>query len=92
MVMKKPSREEMEQAIHLAEAMREKGKDQYKLGYVLLYLQERNRILEDLRKKAEYYVRFGMGEQELRNLRVALEKLHEMDVEDADDSSFFARE
>ncbi len=92
MVMKKPSREEMEQAIHLAEAMREKGKDQYKLGYVLLYLEERNRILEDLRKKAEYYVRFGMGEQELRNLRVALEKLHEMDVEDADDSSFFARE
>ncbi len=92
MPMKKPSREELEQAIQLAEAMREKGKDQYKLGYVLLYLNERNRILEDLRKKAEYYVRFGMGEQELRNLRVALEKLHEMDVEEADDSSFFVRE
>ncbi|BAO45167.1 hypothetical protein TBH_C2256 [Thiolapillus brandeum] len=92
MSMRKPSREEMEQALQLAEALREKGKDQYKLGYVLLYLQERNKILEDLRKKAEYYVRFGMGEQELRNLRSALEKIHDMDVDEADDSSFFVRE
>ena len=88
--MKKPSREEMEQVIKLANAMREKGKDKYKLAYVLLYLQERNKILEDLRKKADYYVRFGMGEQELRSLRLALEKVHEMDMADSEDSSFFA--
>ena len=92
MPMKKPSREETEQAVKLAEALRDKGKDQYKLGCVLLYLHERNKILEDLRKKAEYYVRFGMGEQELSNLRLALEKIHDMDVGEADDSSFFVRE
>jgi hypothetical protein len=92
MPLKKLDDEEMKKVTVLAEAMREKGKDKYKLGYALLYLQDRNKLLEEVRKRAEYYVRFGMGEKELSNLRLALEKIHEMDVVDADDSSFFAKE
>ncbi|WP_456405605.1 hypothetical protein [Thiolapillus sp.] len=92
MPLKKLDDEEMKRVVALAEAMREKGKDKYKLGYALLYLLERNKLLEEVRKRAEYYVRFGMGEQELSNLRLALEKMHEADVGDADDSSFFAKE
>ncbi len=92
MPLKKLDDEEMKQVTALAEAMREKGKDKYKLGYALLYLQDRNKLLEEVRKRAEYFVRFGMGEKELSNLRLALEKIHEMDIVDADDSSFFAKE
>ena len=92
MVMRKLSEKDWDKAIELAEAMREKNQDKYNLAYALLYLKERNQILEDLRTKAEYYVRFGMAEKELRDLRVAIDKIREMDVEDADDSSLFARE
>ena len=92
MPLKKLDDEQMKQVTALAEAMRKKGKDKYKIGYALLYLLERNKLLEDVRKRAEYYVRFGQGEQELSNLRVALEKMHELDVVDADDSSFFVKE
>ncbi len=92
MTMRKPAREDMDRVLELARAMRDKGKDQYKLAYVLLYLVERNAELEDLRNKAEYYIRFGMGETELTALRQALAHLREMDVEEADASSLFARE
>lgn len=92
MSLKKLDGEQMKKVTVLAEALHEKGKDKYKLGYALRYLQERNKLLEEVRKRAEYYVRFGMGEKELSNLRLALEKMHEIDVVDADDSSFFARE
>ena len=92
MPLRKLDEEEMKKVTALAQALREKGRDKYKLGYALLYLQERNKMLEDVRKKAEYYVRFGMGEKELSNLRLALEKMHELDAAGTDDSSFFAKE
>ena len=92
MPLRKLDEEEMKKVTALAGALREKGRDKYKLGYALLYLQERNKMLEDVRKKAEYYVRFGMGEKELSNLRMALEKMHELDVAGTDDASFFARD
>ena len=92
MPLKKLDEEEMRKVIALAEAMREKDQDKYKLAYALLYLLERNKLLEEVRKRAEYYVRFGMPEKELSNLRLALEKIHELDVDEVDDSSFFAKE
>lgn len=92
MSVKKPNREELEKVLVLAQVLRDKGKDKFHLGHALLYLEERNRLLEDVRQKAEHYVRFGMGERELTALRLALEKLHDLDVEDADESSLFIRE
>lgn len=82
----------MEKVLKLAEAMRDQDKDKYQLAHALLYLDERNRLLEDLYRKAEQYIRFGMGEQELTALRVAVEKVREADVEEADDSAMFVKE
>jgi hypothetical protein len=92
MSLKKLDEEQMKQVSELAQALRDKGQDKYRLGYAFLYMQERNKLLEEVRKRAEYFVRFGMGETELSNLRLALEKIHDMDVVEADDSSFFVRE
>ena len=82
----------MEKVLKLAEAMREQNKDKYRIAHALLYLDERNRLLEDVYQKAEHYLRFGMGEQELTALRVAVEKVREADVEEADDSAMFVKE
>ncbi len=92
MAMKRPEPETLERARKLAEAMRAQDKDKYGLAHVLLYLDERNRMLEELYRKAEYYLRFGMGERELTELRLAVERIREADVEEADDSAFFAKE
>jgi len=92
MPMKKLPPEVMEKVLKLAEAMRDQGKDKYRLAQALLYLDERNRMLEDLYQKAEHYIRFGMGEHELTALRVAVEKVREADVEEADDAAMFVKE
>jgi hypothetical protein len=82
----------MEKILKLAEAMRAQNKDKYRLAHALLYLDERNRMLEDLYHKAERYIRFGMGEHELTDLRLAVERIREADVGDADDSALFVKE
>lgn len=89
MVTHKLTQEEMEKTLTLATAMRDQGRDKYYLGRALLNLKERNDLLEGLRMKAEYYLRFGMAEKELRDLRAALDKLRELDVDDTEDSSLF---
>lgn len=90
MALQKPSQDELNQALDLARAMREKDKDKYNLGHVLLYLEERNKLLEDVRVKADYYLRFGMGTRELTALRRAVDQMHELDVTEGDDSSLFS--
>lgn len=92
MAVKKVEPEIMEKVLRLAEAMRAQGKDKYRLAQALLYLEERNRMLEDLFHKAERYLKFGMGEHELTALRLAVEKVREADVEEADDSAMFVKE
>jgi len=92
MPMKKLEPEVMEKILKLAEAMRAQNKDKYRLAHALLYLDERNRMLEDLYHKAERYIRFGMGEHELTDLRLAVERIREADVEEADDSALFVKE
>lgn len=92
MATRKLTQNEMDKALELAEAMRDKGKDKYSLGHAVMYLHERNELLENLRQRAERYVRFGMADKELTDLRVLLDKLRETDVVDADDSSLFSRD
>ena len=90
MALRKLSTDEMKQAMDLANAMREKDKDKYNLGHALLYLEERNRLLEDLWIKADYYLRFGMGTKELTDLRRAVDYLHELEAKEDEDSSLFS--
>lgn len=88
-MIRKPTDEEMDKATELAVAMRVRGRDKYSLAHALLYLKERNALLEDLHMKAEHYFRFGMAERELRVLRIALDKLREQNVSDTEESSLF---
>ena len=90
MALQKLTTDEMNQALDLARAMREKNKDKFHLGHALLYLDERNKLLEDLWVKADYYLRFGMGTKELTDLRKAVDYLHELQVAEEDDSSLFS--
>jgi hypothetical protein len=92
MAVRKVDPQAMDKVLRLAEAMRVQGKDKYRLGQALLYLEERNRMLEDLFHKAEKYLKFGMGEHELTELRLAVEKVREANVEEADDEVMFAKE
>jgi hypothetical protein len=84
--------EVMDKILKLAEAMRAQNKDKYRMAHALLYLEQRNRLLEDLYHKVERYFHSGMAELELRDLRLAFERIREADVEDADSSALFARE
>ncbi len=92
MPMKRPDPKTMEKALKLAEMMRDRGRDKYNLAHVLLYLHQRNRMLEDLFQKVERYFHSGMAEIELRDLRLAFERIREADVEEADDSALFVKE
>lgn len=92
MATRKPTEEELHHALKLAEAMRDQDKDKYGLGAVMLNLYERNKLLEDVRMKAEYYVRFGMEDKELTNLRLALAEVRKLDELPDDDSSLFSSE
>jgi uncharacterized protein YbgA (DUF1722 family) len=85
--MKKPDETIMLQAVSLAKAMREKGKDQFHLAQVLLYLSERTRVLEEVLMHADYFLRFGMAERELTELRRLVEKIREEESRHGSDSS-----
>lgn len=89
MNLRKLSDTEMLKVGELAEKMRDKGKDKHNLGHAVLYLSDRNKRLEDLLVKTDYYLRFGMGTKELTAIRMAVEHLREMDEEVNDDSSMF---
>ncbi len=82
----------MDKIVRLAQAMRDRGKDKYHMAHALLYLHARNRLLEDLYRKVQRYLHSGMAEQELTELRKAVERLREADVKDADAAAFFAKE
>ncbi len=89
MKLRKLSDSEMIKVGELAEVMREQDKDKYNLGRALIYLRDRNKLLEDLLLKTDYFLRFGMGTKELTALRMAVEHLRELDEDVSDDSSMF---
>ncbi|MGV6826122.1 MAG: hypothetical protein ACWA5Q_04020 [bacterium] len=89
MKLRKLTDSELRRVNELAEALREQDKDKYKLGHAFLYLFERNKILEDIAVKADYFLRFGQGTKELTSLRMAIEHLREMDEDVNEDSSMF---
>ena len=61
---REPEGDEIAEALREAEEAVKSGNGASKLAQVLLYLQKRNRLLQDACKAAEVYVRSGHGEHE----------------------------
>lgn len=77
--MIRPTEVEMEQALTAAERMRDLGVDPHHLAHALLYLRQRNGQLEELLRHADRYLRFGLPEKELAQLRRLVQRLREED-------------
>ncbi len=75
--MKKPSREALEKALAAAQRMRSNAVDPHHLAHAVLYLHERNQRLEKVLKYTERFIRFGMAEPELAQLRRLVQRLRE---------------
>ncbi len=69
----KPSSEQMEHALEVAESMREQDDDPDFLSRTLLYMQHRLEVLEKVCDVANEYMRFGQDEREHAKLLHALE-------------------
>ncbi len=72
--MLKPAREKIAHAIEAARYMREHDIDNHHLAKTLLYLEERNRLLEQVLGCAEHYLHSGQGAREHARLVRAIEK------------------
>lgn len=70
-----PSREQIETALEAARQMREMGIDPHHLGHLVLYLNERNQLLERFLSDADRYFRFGQDDGERRSLIRQIERL-----------------
>ena len=88
--MIKPSEEALEKALAAAQRMRANDVDPHHLAQAVLYLHERNQRLEEVLKYTERFIRFGMAEPELAQLRRLVQRLREeggrQDGGDADNS------
>ena len=83
----RPTDEQMKTALDAADRMWSRGVDPHHMARVLRYLHDRNALLEELLKRTDHLVRFGMPEQELKVLKKLVYKLREEDArEDRDDS------
>jgi hypothetical protein len=77
--MKKPTDQELETALDAAERMRERDVDPHYLAHSLLYLYQRNQVLEEVLRRTERFIRFGLPEAELAHLRRLIQRLREED-------------
>jgi hypothetical protein len=68
----KPTPDQLEEALNLARALRERGRDPDFLGHALLYCEHRVEVLERVRLAAERYLHSGMAEHEHSDLVRAL--------------------
>jgi len=69
----KPDSDELQQALAMAETMRETDGDPHYLAKSLIYLNHRAEVLEKVYAAANRYMRFGQGEHEHAQLLQALE-------------------
>ena len=72
-----PSSDELKIALAGAEAMREEGNDPRHIAMSLRYLYERSNRLEVLLQVTDRYLRFGMPEHELSEMRRLVDHLRE---------------
>ena len=84
--MNKPSEQELETALEAAERMRERDVDPHYLAHSLLYLYQRNQSLEEVLRRTERFIRFGLPESELAHLKRLVQRLREQDERLDEDS------
>lgn len=80
-VITKPDKPTYTTALNNAELLRETGNDHHHIGHALLYLEERNRMLEKIAHAAEEYIRFGEDSQLHTKLVKALEDFDKYELE-----------
>jgi len=83
----RPTDEQMKTALDAADRMWSRGVDPHHMARVLRYLHDRNALLEELLRRTDRLVRFGMPEQELKVLKKLVYKLREEDTREARDDS-----
>jgi len=86
-VIPKPDKATFTTALNNAELLRETGNDHHHIGHTLLYLEERNRLLESIATAAEAYIRFGEDAQLHTNLTKALQAFEDYERETVEDES-----
>ena len=72
--MSKPSEEELETALKMAEQMRDEEADPFFIAKSLLSHNYRIKYLEEIMKSADRYINHGMSEQERSHLIRTIEK------------------
>lgn len=84
MSVHKPSADELNIALAGAQAMREEGNDPRHIATSLRYLYERSSQLEALLQVTDRYLRFGMPEHELSDMRRLVNHLRENELSAVD--------
>lgn len=84
---RRPSAEAYRQALAAAARMRDADVDPHKIALSLLYLDARAEQYEGLLTVVDRFLRFGMPEHELAEMRQLVERLREsrLATEDADE-------
>jgi len=75
--MHRPNAEELKIALAGAEQMRAEGADPRHIAKTLRFLYERNQGLEELLQISDRFLRFGMPEHELSEMRRLVSHLRE---------------
>ena len=78
----RPTREQKKQARAAADKMHSRDVDPHFVAATLRYLDDRNASLEELLVMVDRFVRFGMPEHELSEMRRLVTKLREEDARD----------
>ncbi|MGB5450591.1 MAG: hypothetical protein WBM71_02360 [Sedimenticolaceae bacterium] len=81
----RPDPEELKSALAASEQMRAEGNDPRHIARSMRYLYSRCRGLEDLLQTTDRFLRFGMPEHELSEMRRLVDRLRESGAA-ADDS------
>ena len=76
--MRRPDADALGIALAAAAALREEGNDPRHIARALSYLYSRNQELEELLQLADRYLRFGMPEHELSEMRRLVDRLRDL--------------
>ena len=79
----KPTVDEMETALDAARRMRSADVDPHHVARCLLYLQDRDLLLEELLIRVERYLQFGMPSEEHAKMRRLINKIRELEVRES---------
>lgn len=69
-----PTPEQISQALQEAERMREQNQDPAMVGHSLLYLHQRNQLLEEVLNRVKHYLHSGEAPREHTLLTHAIDK------------------